>query len=127
VIDLPLYALSIPLTLVLLTSTILYDLGDYSQTISELELAVEAHKLADDLVNYELAESQEIVEGEIKTWPNRIDKINVQKVPEKYSVLITLGNQTLFSKGELSGTVYSVNRIVLYQEKSTILRISLSE
>ena len=127
-IDLPIYAFTIPLTLLFLSSAILYEIRDYDESLFRTELAVAAHKIAGELVNSELAESRAIAEGETKTWPNKLRwEINLTSVdvPPGYGILITLGNETIFSRGELTGEVYSVNRVVLYQGKPAVLRVSL--
>jgi hypothetical protein len=132
-IDLPLYALTLPLSIVLITSSLLYEISDYDLTLSQVELAVNTHKIADKLVNsgVGLVRSQEIVEGEVKIWPNIVDKTMIDPgelgVTTDSNILIKLGDNILLSQGDLSGEVYSVTRIVLYQGEPTKLTVSLSE
>ena len=96
-IDLPLYAFAIPLIILLLTSTLLYEISDYDNSLSAVELSVAAHEIADKLVNSELVKSQEIVEGEIKTWPNIIQE-NLDELDEDLLVML---NETRDEVGKL--------------------------
>lgn len=133
-IDLPLYAFAIPLSLILFTATILYEVHDYDSSMDRIELTVRAHVLADKLVSSEqgLAKPVEIGrEDEFKVLPNILVDRNITLsqlgFPSDWNVLVTLDNKNLFSQGTMDGEVYSVNRIVSYGGKPATLRVSVGK
>lgn len=129
-IGLPVYALVIPLCVVLVSTVVLSEMEAYSSLLDEVGLAVDAHALADRLVasSSGMARSQEIVEDEVKVWPNVVDgAVPSSAIPAGRSVGVWLDGVEILRQGGFDQDVHCVTRIVLYEARPAPLRVCVGE
>ncbi len=134
-IDLFISAVIIPLIMLLVSSSVVFELNTLTSEVSDQELMSAATSLADLLVNSPggeragLAESVNYTLFESKVFPNKVFRKNLTQeslgLPEGIGAVVSLGGEVLVKKEPLTGDAFSVMRWVVVDGTPSELRVTL--